>query len=242
MGKAAILLCAGSSLRMRGAVEDKALFPLMGKPVLLYSFNAFAASKTVEQVIFVTRNTKQLDPIKDVLNDISSSFGLETVFVSGGNRRQDSVENGLRTLPENINHVFIHDCARPLIRPETLLQLSEIVVRDKAVCLAHRIVDTIKEIEGDPAKTRLVTLKDRDRSRLWGMETPQVFERSLICDAYRQVQKEELEITDDASAAIRAGHRVSLLETPYPNPKLTIPGDISYFEHLLAKAAVNSPI
>ena len=234
MSNAVVLLCAGSSLRMRGEVEDKALLPLLGKPLVLYSLEAFSASECVEFLILVTRNAKQLLQIQSIINDPKLGFNFEIIGVSGGKRRQDSVVNALRAVPEGTGQVFIHDCARPLIRAETIRQLCEIAIRDKAVCLAHRIVDTVKEVEGEPGNTRLLALKDLDRSRLWGMETPQVFETSLIREAYRRTRDEEWEITDDASAAIRAGHRVTLLETPYPNPKLTVPEDIAYFEHLLS--------
>ena len=234
MGDAAILLCAGSGLRMRGEVVDKALAPLRGKPAMLYSLEAFAKTENIKLAAIVTRNLKQRKKIADFMGEIRAKTEVDIIWVDGGKRRQDSVENALREIPAPIRNVFIHDCARPLIQSQTIRQLTKIVNRDKGVCLAHRIVDTIKEAEGESTDLRLLNLKDRDRSRLWGMETPQVFDRDLICVAYEQAQREGWEITDDASAVLRSGHRVSLLETPYPNPKLTVPEDIAIIEHLLA--------
>ena len=84
--------------------------------------------------------------------------------------------HALAALPADIEHVFIHDCARPLIRAEQLVALHKIDRREHAVVLAHRVTDTIKEHRDD---ARLRTL---DRSRLWAMETPQVFARDLIAE------------------------------------------------------------
>ena len=88
--------------------------------------------------------------------------------------------NALAALPGDIAYVFIHDCARPLIRPEQLVALHKAVRGEDAVVLAHRVTDTIKE-RPPRAGAGLRTL---DRSRLWAMETPQVFARDLIIRAY----------------------------------------------------------
>jgi 2-C-methyl-D-erythritol 4-phosphate cytidylyltransferase len=149
--------------------------------------------------------------------------------VRGGRERQDSVRNALAALPADIQHVFIHDCARPLIRAEQLVALHKIVRREHAVVLAHRLTDTIKEHRDD---ARLRTL---DRSRLWAMETPQVFSRDLIARAYARVTARKLHITDDAQAVEQLGHPIALLENGSLNPKLTRPADLDYLEFLLAR-------
>ena len=135
--------------------------------------------------------------------------------------------SALAALPPDIAHVFIHDCARPLIRPEQLVALLKIVRREEAVVLAHRATDTIKQHRDD---ARLRTL---ERSRLWAMETPQVFSRELIVRAYARVAEKKLRITDDAQAVEQLGHPVALLENAHPNPKLTTPTDLAYIEFLL---------
>jgi 2-C-methyl-D-erythritol 4-phosphate cytidylyltransferase len=97
--------------------------------------------------------------------------------------------------------------------------------------LAHRVIDTIKE-HRDPGRLRTL-----DRSRLWATETPQVFARDLIERAYARVIARGWRVTDDAAAVERLGHPVALLENPHPNPKLTVPADLTYLEFLLAPAA-----
>jgi 2-C-methyl-D-erythritol 4-phosphate cytidylyltransferase len=119
------------------------------------------------------------------------------------------------------------------------------VRRDKAAALAHRVVDTIKQVAASPArahpvqarKPRPVHTTTLDRTRLWAMETPQVFERDLIVRAYAQVQRRRWRITDDVQAVERIGAPVSLLENQHPNPKLTAPADLAWVEFLLDRPA-----
>ena len=170
--------------------------------------------------------------------ELSAYTPTPSVLVHGGRERQDSVMNALAALPADIEHVFIHDCARPLIRPEQLVALHKIVRREQAVVLAHRITDTVKEHTVLNSKgqndSRLRTL---DRSRLWAMETPQVFSRELIARAYARVAARGLHITDDAQAVEQLGHAIALLENSHPNPKLTTPADLEYLEFLLGRSA-----
>lgn len=219
---AAILLAAGQGRRMREAVADKVLAPLAGRPVFAYSAAAFAASGVADFYVVVHRDARQS-------LEFSCYTPTPALFVKGGRTRQDSVANALAALPDDVDYVFIHDCARPLIRPEQLAALLKAVRREDAVVLAHRVTDTIKEHRGEG---RLRTL---DRRRLWAMETPQVFDRKLICRAYARVAARQLLITDDASAVELLNHPVALLENPHPNPKLTTPADLPYLEFLLTE-------
>jgi 2-C-methyl-D-erythritol 4-phosphate cytidylyltransferase len=219
---AAILLAAGSGQRMLGAVEDKVLAPLGNKPVFAHSAAAFLQSNVADFYVIVYRDQRQL-------TELSAYAPTPSVFIGGGKERQDSVANALEAMPTDIEYVFIHDCARPFIRPEQLGALLKIVRREQAVVLAHRVTDTVKEHSGEG---RLKTL---DRTRLWAMETPQVFSRELITRAYARVSAQGLRVTDDAAAVETLKHPVALLENSEPNPKLTTPADLGYFEFLLRR-------
>lgn len=227
---AVILLAAGSGSRMNGAVNDKILAPLAGRPVFSYSASAFMQSAVADLYVIVYRDQRQM-------MDLSAYAPTPSVLVHGGRERQDSVMNALAALPADIAHVFIHDCARPLIRPEQLVALHKIVRREQAVVLAHRVTDTIKEHIVRPSSSgqEHVRLRTIDRARLWAMETPQVFARDLISEAYSRVQSRGLHITDDAQAVEQLDHPVALLENPHPNPKLTTPADFKYLEFLMTE-------
>ncbi|MET0263311.1 MAG: IspD/TarI family cytidylyltransferase [Rariglobus sp.] len=217
---AAILLAAGSGQRMNGAVEDKILSPLGGRPLFLHSATAFAESGVADFYVIVYRDQKQM-------LELSAYAPTPALFVPGGAERQDSVAAALAALPPDIGKVFIHDCARPFVRVEQLIALHKIVLREDAVVLAHRVTDSIKEHRSDGH------LKSLNRDKLWAMETPQVFARDLIDAAYAKVAKKKLRITDDAAAVELLKHPVALLENSHPNPKLTTPADLPWFEYLL---------
>jgi 2-C-methyl-D-erythritol 4-phosphate cytidylyltransferase len=206
---------------MAGAVPDKVLAPLAGRPVFSHCAAAFAASGVADLYVVVYRDRSQMTAL-------SAFAPTPSLLVRGGRERQDSVCAALDALPGDIDHVFIHDCARPLILPEQLVALHKIVRREQAVVLAHRVVDTIKERRPGG---RLRTV---DRSRLWATETPQVFSKALIERAYARVKARALLVTDDAAAVEQLGYPVALLENTRPNPKLTSPQDLAYLEFLLA--------
>jgi 2-C-methyl-D-erythritol 4-phosphate cytidylyltransferase len=221
---AAILLAAGSSRRMAGAVPDKILAPLAGKPVFAHSASTFYRSGVVDFFLVTYRDQRQMV-------ELSAYAPTPTLFVRGGAERQDSVAAALAELPEDVAYVFIHDCARPLVRPEQLVALHKIVRREDAVVLAHRVTDTIKEHRGEGH------LRDLPRDRLWAMETPQVFARDLVARGYAKAAAAGRRLTDDAAAVELLRHPVALLENPHPNPKLTHPRDLAYAEFLLAAEA-----
>jgi 2-C-methyl-D-erythritol 4-phosphate cytidylyltransferase len=300
-----ILLAGGSGNRMRGAVRDKCLEPLAGVPVLAHSIRAFAQARVANGLIIVCRDDAQEAAIKDLLADslgdfLRSANGATLRFARGGAERQDSVLNGLEAcggvtqtaksaVGANVADsalAFIHDAARPLVKPELLRQLAETAARHGAAVLARRVKDTIKQIPSavpapapvpavspavspapplaaaentspalssspvlasSPASSPSpvpspvpvpvpVLLRDLDRSTLWAMETPQVFRRALILDAYRRVKADSVRITDDVAAATHVGHKVAIVENLFPNPKITEPHDLAWVEFLLKTA------
>jgi 2-C-methyl-D-erythritol 4-phosphate cytidylyltransferase len=234
---AVILLAAGSGKRMQGAVADKVLAAVGGRPVFAYSATAFMESAVADLFVIVYRDRHQM-------LELAALAPTPSLLVCGGRERQDSVRAALAALPPDIAYVFIHDCARPLVRPEQLVALHKIVRKEGAVVLAHRVTDTIKALRPeDPAspKKRRVSptcnLRTVDRSRLWAMETPQVFDRALIDRGYAAAVRRGAAVTDDAATMELIGHPVALLENAGPNPKLTTPADFRYVDFLLADSA-----
>ncbi|MFA5266049.1 MAG: 2-C-methyl-D-erythritol 4-phosphate cytidylyltransferase [Opitutaceae bacterium] len=221
---AAILLAAGSSKRMQSAVPDKLLAPLGGRPVFAHSAAAFQQSGVVDYYVIVYRDAPQL-------HELMCYAPTPAYYVQGGKERQDSVAIALEALPPGVEYVFIHDCARPFVQPEQLVALFKIVRKENAVVLAHRVTDTIKEHRGEGL------LKTLNRTRLWTMETPQVFSYELIARAYARIMSRGAHVTDDAAAVEAIGHPVALLENHLSNPKLTTPADLDYFEYLLSRQA-----
>ncbi len=230
----AVLLAGGSSTRMKGETNDKILAPLGGACAFTHSLRAFRDSGVASHYVVACRDNDQRTSIESLVRQ-ELPDPANVTWSPGGPRRQDSVWNALQALDEKTTHVFIHDCARPLILPTQLIELLAIVCADGAVCLARRVTDTIKEAPADHPDLRHMRLVDIPRKRLWAMETPQVFDRKLIVDAYRQVLEANEDITDDAAAVESFGHPVSLLENNAPNLKLTTPHDYDLIQALFEK-------
>lgn len=231
---AAILLAAGSGSRMQGIVEDKTLALLGDLPVICHSIGAFIVSQCVQRLTIVYRDQEQRNAIERALKSIDMK-GLSCDWVRGGARRQDSVYAALRNQPENCTHVFIHDCARPLVSSNSIRTLHSTVLRDRAAALAHPVNDTIKRIPQGAEMTQ-TSLEDLDRSRLWAIETPQAFELELILKAYEHVHQAGLQITDDTAAASAIGIGTTLVSNGTANIKITHPEDLEYAAWKLASS------
>ena len=226
---AAILLAGGNSLRMGPNIADKVLARIGNRSVFEWSVGAFASSGIADIIVVVDRDDHHR---KALLPLLASCKELPNViWTRGGRERCDSVRNALQSLPEETKAVFIHDCARPLIRPDTLVALRKALTDHPAVALAHPVTDTIKFTEATSCGA--FVMKSVDRQHLWAMETPQVFEFNLIQKAHSHVQEKNIKVTDDVSAVEALGQPVRLLDPGYPNPKITTPNDLMLTEGLL---------
>lgn len=235
MPNAALLLAAGKGSRIQNLIADKVLAPLCSRPVIAYSADAFRRSGEVQVLVIAYRDEDQQRMLAEAVYSTGWKAG-EVFWVKGGADRQDSVLHGLRSLPPEIDLVFIHDAARPMIETRILEELARKAEHSGAACLARRVTDTIKETaEADGGAANNTPLRTLDRSRLWAMETPQVFRLSLILPAYESAHAQGLNLTDDTAAVEAAGVAVALVESPNPNPKLTMAADLAYLEFLLGQ-------
>ena len=160
-------------------------------------------------------------------------YGITKVcsIVCGGKERYDSVWRGLLALPDRgKGYVFIHDGARPFV-DENILRRGYENVEEYGACVAGMpSKDTVK-LSDDKA----FALETPDRSRVWIVQTPQVFEKSLITEAYERLMKagseERIHVTDDAMVVEQMMKvPVKLFEGSYTNIKLTTPEDMKIAE------------
>ncbi len=235
MKSAAIILAGGSGSRMRGTVKDKVLCDIFSRPVIEYSAKAFLESGKISALVFVCKDELQKNAIEKIIDPLKAIYNAEIFYAWGGAERQDSVLNGVSVLPQEYECVFIHDGARPLVGVENVIKLYEAAKESGASVLAHKVVDSIKILPKNYAAGSAETLENVDRSRLWAMETPQVFKRSIILAAYTYVKENSLVATDDVSAATLGGAKIAIVENLSPNPKITVPSDIALVEFLLSK-------
>ena len=157
-----------------------------------------------------------------------------TIAVAGGARRSQSVKAALAASPEG-DPVIVHDAARPLATVRLFEQaLSELGRHESvdAVIAAAPVTDTIKEV-GPDGRTVTRTL---ERTRLWAVQTPQVFRRAVLERALAQASEDELALaTDDAWLVERSGGVVRVVGADPGNLKVTTREDLRIAELLLAE-------
>lgn len=217
MKLAAIIVAAGSSRRMG---FDKLLAPLSGKPVLQWSIEAFARSEQVNEIIIVCPEDRyaQLD---------LSSLAKSVQRIDGGRDRHDSVAAGLSLVSESIDFVAVHDGARPLITVEQIERVYSEAILHQSAASAKKVTETVKRANADG-----FVISSVDRENLWLMETPQIFNASLLNQAYDQVMASGERVTDEVSAMDLMGQKTQLVTNATANPKITFPEDIAQAESL----------
>jgi 2-C-methyl-D-erythritol 4-phosphate cytidylyltransferase len=218
----AIIVAAGSSRRMG---FDKLFAIIAGRPVIAQTINAFEQANSIAEIIVVAGEDRH-DEIRKMSHD--ESFKKVRSIITGGERRQDSVRAGLENLSRGARYVAVHDAARPLVRPEQIERVFEQCRVHGAAALAEPISDTLKRADVDLMVTASV-----DRHQLYAMQTPQVFERALIEEAYRAVFANKVSVTDEVSAIERLGRKVFLVPTEDFNFKITYLRDLALAEFVL---------
>ena len=218
----AVVVAAGSATRMEGI--DKILEPLGELPVLVRTLQVFQSCDLVHEVIVVTREDL-IVPVSQLCRD----FMLDKVtkVMVGGAERVLSVRIGVQEARRDAALIAIHDGARPLLSREVLEEVLKKAAVTGAAAPAIPMVDTIKRAE------RGVVVETMDRSSLWAVQTPQVFEASLIRAALEKAVADGETLTDDCAAVERIGMKVSLTRGDRENIKLTTPFDLMVGEAII---------
>ena len=232
----AIIVAAGSSERMG---FDKLLALVSGKPVIAHTIAAFENTKCVDEIILVGR--------ADGLGELQKVIGQPTKvkqIIAGGAERSDSVRAGLDQLNPKCDFVAVHDAARPLVTPEKITRVFEVCrTSGGAAALAEPINDTLKRADVDPFDSGsgqvLAVRESVDRSGIYAMQTPQVFARKLLEEAYQAVARKNVSVTDEVSAVELLGRKVMLVANHDFNFKITYPRDLPMAEFVLKQRAAN---
>ena len=216
----AVIVAAGSASRMGGI--DKVMAPLKGEPMILRTVRNFQECDAVSEIVIVTRE----DLIVPISNLCKNMPKVKAVVV-GGKSRQESVHLGLNAFSDKVKLAAVHDGARPLITWQVIDRVIRAANTYGAAAPAIPVKDTIKVVEG-----RLVE-STPDRSKLFAVQTPQVFEFDLLRGALKKAEQEGAQVTDDCSAVELMGFKVKIVEGDERNLKVTTPMDLKIAELLL---------
>lgn len=212
----AILLSGGIGSRM-GITTPKQYLPLAGKIIALYSYELLCQIDRIKEVIVVCDTEYQ------------PHFKCRH-FAQPGERRQDSLYNGLQHVSTDSDYVLIHDAARPLVKKEDVEALIDAGLECGAACLATPVKMTIKQ-----ADLKCMVIQTLPRNSLFEIQTPQILKKDLLIAGFQKAEKQNLTVTDDVSLAELVSHPVKLVMGSYENIKVTTPEDLLFAENVLSE-------
>ena len=220
-----VVVAAGSSTRMG---FDKVLADVGGLPVIVRCLKSFEKAPSVSEVVVVTRT----DLVPEVAR-LCQDFGLSKVVkvIRGGEDRTQSARLGTLECASKAKLIAIHDGARPFVTVQVIEDAVAQAAVNGAAAPAVPVKDTIKIAENG------IVTQTPDRASLYAVQTPQVFDASLIRAALQKALDDGAAVTDDCAAVERLGMKVVLTPGDERNIKLTTPIDLEVGELLAAEGA-----
>jgi 2-C-methyl-D-erythritol 4-phosphate cytidylyltransferase len=220
---AVILAAAGKSDRFKDKNYKKPFAPLAGRAVWLHSAEKFLNREDVKQVLMViAAEDREYFQFKFAAN--AAILGIDVV--DGGQHRADSIQQALARVRSEIEFVAVHDAARPCLADEWIGNVFAAAEKSGAAILATPVVGTLKRVAADRTISETVA-----REGLWEAQTPQVFRRQLLFDAY--AKRGDFPATDDAQLVERLGQQVTIVPGSPINLKITTREDLRLAEQAL---------
>lgn len=210
MNVSVILAAGGSSSRFG---KDKLIEKINNEEVIIHTLKKFYNLSNVNEIVIVTAK-HLIEIIKNLTKDYK-----KVKVVEGSTSRQKSVFNGLKNVSKNTNFVIIHDGARPLIKEEIILKCLNEAFGSKAAVVGVKTTDTIKLTDEN-----MNIIKTIDRSFLYNIQTPQIFEYQTILACHEKLVDKNF--TDDASMLEYLNIPVKIVEGEYSNIKITTKTDL----------------
>ena len=213
---AVILPAAGKSSRFHDKHYKKPFIPLGERAVWLHAAEKFLNRDDVKQVLVIISPEDR--------EDFHMRFGANVAImgvevVEGGAERSDSVRNALARVRDDIDFVAVHDAARPCIANEWIDEVFAAAQETGAAILGIPVASTLKRVAADQTIEATVP-----RANVWEAQTPQVFRRDWLVEAYAKAGREPA--TDDAELVQRIGHRVKIVLGSPINLKITTKDDL----------------
>lgn len=217
-------MAAGYGRRM--GTEKKKQFLMLGNiPIIVHSLRKFQNSNLINEIVLVV----PADEVAFCENRIVNYYDISKVkkIVSGGEKRQDSVFNGLQNVSQETNLVMVHDGVRPFLTSHIIEASIKQAGVKKAVIAAIPVKDTLKKI----SKERIIT-EDIDRHSLWRVQTPQVFQKEILTRAYEKAHQDGFYGTDESTLVTRLGIPVHVVAGSELNIKITTKEDMVLAESI----------
>ncbi len=216
-----IITAAGSGSRFG---EEKQFKVLAGKPLYQYSVDVFLQSPLINEVILVVSGlNKEL-----ISQQLKSNFDYKDIkVIAGGKTRMDSVKNGVISSDNNSSLVCIHDAARPLISRKLIEDTIAACNDGDGAIVAIKAIDSIKY-----SKSKYIE-KSINRDNIWLAQTPQTFNKVKLLEAYKNLNMNPINVTDESIIMEEMGFQIELVKSSQSNIKITTADDWKRVEDLI---------
>ncbi|MDR9419305.1 2-C-methyl-D-erythritol 4-phosphate cytidylyltransferase [Gracilimonas sp.] len=224
MSKLSVIIPAAGSGKRMGTETPKPFLKVGGKPILQHTIVNFVGLPQVSQII-IAASSENFSEVESICSSFTQKVNY-FVIVEGGSERQQSIENAIQKVGDDIDLVAIHDAVRPFIRASLINKACEVAEQVGGAVIGIPSKDTIKQVDED-----LIIKLTPDRASLWQAQTPQVFKTELLKKAYSAASN--FVGTDDASLVERIGGTVKMIEGGPENIKITYPFDLKVAASIL---------
>jgi len=221
----AIIPAAGHGLRFGGSMP-KQFKNIGGRPLLLHTVQPFVVSSKITEIIIAVPSD-WIGEISELIAGIDNDQKIK--LVAGGERRQDSVNNGLQAVAADTDIVVIHDAGRPFVTEKMIDDCISACEHHAGAIIAMPARDTVKSVAtGEHHIEGTIP-----RSTIWLAQTPQAFQKDILTTALLAADSENISGTDEAALVERLGHQVAVVEGSPKNIKITTPEDWQYAATIL---------
>lgn len=211
--------------------KSKQFFELQGTPILIHTLRKFGECPRVSEIVVALRSNERASFESSVARE---HFRKPVQIVEGGEHRQDSVVNALRTLnAADDDIVLVHDAVRPFVDQETILGVIEGVQKYGAAIAGIPAIDTVKQV--DRTADGAVVIATVPREKMVMAQTPQGFRYGLIRKAFEEALADGFVGTDEASLIERSGGTVHVVMGSPRNIKITTPADLDLAELFISQ-------
>ncbi|MBN3926773.1 2-C-methyl-D-erythritol 4-phosphate cytidylyltransferase [Nostoc sp. NMS4] len=219
-----LIPAAGIGKRM-GSNRNKLLLLVRSQPIIAWTLLAAEAASSITWIGIISQPADWSD-LKTILADLKLTKPVE--LIQGGSTRQESVYNGLQSLPIGAEQVLIHDGARCLATPDLFNSCAESIRHCPGLIAGVPVKDTIKIVNEQG-----IIQQTPDRRQLWAAQTPQGFDVKLLKQCHAEGVRQGWEVTDDAALFEKCGIEVRIVEGEETNLKVTTPQDLAIAEFIL---------
>lgn len=223
MAKFAVIIpAAGAGKRFGGDVK-KPFVQLDNRPIFIRSVELFISRPDVCQTILAV-SPDDYDVVREKY--AANLMFMDIKLAKGGNERFESVKLALDVVVDEAEFVCVHDAVRPCVMESWIDDVFAAAEKDGAAILGAPLTGTVKRLHKEMIRETV------PREALWEAQTPQVFAKQLLRDAYAAMPK-DFRPTDDAQVLERFGHGVRVVAADRRNIKITTAGDMALASAIL---------